>query len=335
MIAAPLAVVLALAQAGPTFEFSAGPFERTWALVDARVEPALPADLPLGAADRDENWTRWAERIAACRAASPAERAAARLWAAAFAARGERSDDAWDHLAQAGEAPAGLRALLPLLAPGVAPGDLAAWPRLPEGARLAPLCPPPAVPAREVLLGLGRVREGRAIVRGFQVGAATLELSLSVEGDGVMIELAHRGGGACTLVLQVPVAPDFALTHVTLDWDEVPDPRAGVRVSLAPGGESVTVFGRWRPRRIAWPTSTPRGLHAEAELDGLCLWLPPGERAAGLSAGLAGLLDVAVRVDDGLLPPARGVVLDLRDDSTHAAKLAGIVSLAERFALAR
>jgi hypothetical protein len=133
----------------------------------------------------------------------------------------------------------------------------------------------------------------------------------------------------------VPVAPDFALTRVHLDWDEVADPLAGVRVALAPGGESVTVFGRWRPRRIAWPTSTPQGLHAEVELDGLCLWLPPGERAAGLSTGLAQLLGVAVREDDGLLPPARGLVLDLRDDATYADKLAGIVSLAERFALAR
>lgn len=334
MFAALFACAAAL-QAGPSFEFSPGPFERTWALVDARVEPSLPAGLPLGALERDEDWTAWAERIAASRVGPPPERAGARLWAAAYAARGERDDDAWEHLAQAGEAPAGLRAVLPLLAPGVAPADLAAWPGLPDGARLAPSLPPPSVPVGEVLLGLGRVREGYANVRGFQVGSATLDLSLRVEGDGVLIELEHRSGGACTLELVVPVPPDFALTHVHLDWDEVTDPHAGVRVALAPGSESVTVFGRWRPKRIAWPTSTPQGLHAEVELDGLCLWLPPGERAPALRAGLAQLLGVAVNEDDGDLPPQRGLVLDLRDGATRAPKLAGIVSLAERFALAR
>jgi hypothetical protein len=327
-----LAGAFAALQTGVQFELSPGPFERTWALVDARVEPRLPAGLPLAA---DAPWSEWAARLQTCRAGAPAERAGARLWAAVLAARGGRSDDAWEHLAHAGEDPAGLRAVLPLLVPGVAPADLDAWPALPDGALLAPLLPPPEGPAREVLLGIGRVRAGHTAVRGFRVGAAQVALALRVEGDGVTIELAHEGGGACALDVVVPVPPDFRLGSVHVDWESVAAPEARVRVELAPGTEPVTIYGRYRPRRIEWPTSTPDALNAQLERDGLSLWLAQGESAAELCAGLAALLGVEARAAAGAAAPERGLVLDLRDADTRAAKLAGIVSLAERFALAR
>jgi len=330
-----LAGALAALQTGAQFELSPGPFERTWALVDARVEPRLPEGLPLLAQGPDAPWSEWAARLRACRTAAPPERAAARLWAAVFAARGGRSDDAWEHLAHAGEAPAGLRAVLPLFAPGVAPADLAAWPELPDGAVLAPLLPPPSVPASEVLLGIGRVREGHTVVRGFRVGAAQVALTLRIEGDGVTIELAHEGGGACAVEVVVPEPPDFKLSSVHVDWETVSAPAGRVRIELAPGAEPVTVYGRYRPRRIEWPTSTPDGLNVQLERDGLSLWLAQGESAPELCAGLAALLGVEVRAAVGLAAPERGLVLDLRDGEARAAKLAGIVSLAERFALAR
>lgn len=330
-----LAAALALLQGGPAFELSPGPFERTWALLDPRVEARLPEGLPLGVPDGGAAWRAWADALATCRADDPAQRAAGRLWAAVFAARGGRSDDAWEHLAHAGEAPAGLRAVLPLCVPGIAPAELTAWPALPEGARLAPLLPPPPVPSREVLLGLGRVRDGHASARGFTVGDAQVAFALRVEGDGVQIDLAHEGGGACALELVVPVPPDFSLSGVHVDWESVPAPGGRVHVELAPGGEPITVYGRWRPRRIEWPTSTPDGLNAQLVRDGLCLWLAPGEEGAGLRTGLAELLGLEVRVHLQEAAPAEGLVLDLRDARTYDRKLAGIVSLAERFALER
>ncbi|HVS19557.1 MAG TPA: hypothetical protein VMT18_13205 [Planctomycetota bacterium] len=332
----PLALAaLALLQAPPSFELSPGPFERTWALVDPRVGARLPDGLPLGEPESDETWRAWAERLEVCRAGEPAERAEARLWLAVLSARQGRSDDAWEHLAHAGEAPGGLRAVLPLVVPGVAPADLAAWPALPAGARLAPLTPPPSVPAREVLLGIGRVREGHARASGFQVGAAHVALALRVEGDGVQLELSHTGGGAAELELVVPVPPDFTLWSVHVDWESVAAPGGAVRVALAPGGDPVTVYGRYRPRRIEWPTSVPADLNAQLERDGLCLWLAPDAGGTGLRAGLAVLLGVEVRAWNDIEPPALGLVLDRRDADAREEKLAGIVSLAERFALAR
>jgi hypothetical protein len=332
----PVALLaLVLLQVDLEIELSPGPFERTWALLDPRVEARLPADLPLGQTASEELWSAWAERVDACRAGEPAQRAQARLWLAALAATQGRGDDAWEHLAHAGEAPAGLRAVLPLLAPGVAPADLAAWPALPAGARLAPLSPPPGVPAAEVLLGVGRVRDGHAAVRGFTVGGARVEFALRVEGDGVQIELAHAGGPATELELAVPAAPDFTLASVHVDWERVEAPQGRLRVALAPGGEPVAVYGRYRPRRIEWPTSTPAELNAQIGRDGLCLWSAPGADLGGLRAGLATLLDVAVLATGDPVPPARGLVLDLRDAATRDEKLAGLVSLAERFALSR
>jgi len=332
----PLALLaLALLQGTPEFDLSPGPFERTWALVDPRVEARLPEGLPLGRVDGDSAWSGWAAYLAACRTGSPEERASARLWLAVLAARQGRSDDAWEHLAHAGEAPAGLHAVLPLFAPGVAPADLAAWPALPDGARLSPLPPPPDVPAAEVVLGVGRVRVGHTAVRGFTVGAARVALALSVEGDGVQLELAHEGGGQAALELVVPVPPDFTLSSVHVDWARVEAPGGVVRVALEPGGEPVAIYGRYRPRRIEWPTSTPEAFDARLTRDGLCLWLAPDARAEGLRAGLAALLGVEVRASTSATPPARGLVVDLRDAAARAEKLAGVVSLAERFALSR
>ena len=160
--------------APPTFTCSPGPFERTWALVDATLTPRAPSSLPLGELDRPAIWSTWAVQLRAATTGTPAERAQGRLWVAAFAAAQGRSDDAWSHLAAAGEDPAGLLAVLPMLAPGVAAADLAAWPRLPSGALLTPALPPPAVDLDEILLGNGRVRPGEVSVREFRVGDARL-----------------------------------------------------------------------------------------------------------------------------------------------------------------
>lgn len=328
-------LALALLQSTPRFELSAGPFERTWALIDPRVEARLPPDLPLEDLESDATWRAWAEQLRTCRAGEPSERAAAHLWLGVLAARQGRSDDAWEHLAHAGEAPAGLGAVLPLLAPGVAPGELGAWPALSDGARLAPQLPPPSVPAAEIVLGVGRVREGHLAVEGFRVGGAEVQMALQVEGDGVQVELACVGGSAATLELVLPVPPDFRLASVHVDWESVKAPGGLVRVALEPGAEPVAIYGRYRPRRIEWPTSTPEGLDTRLERDGLCLWLAPGAPADGLRAGLADLLGIEVRTTDEAALPARGLVLDLRDPAGRAEKLSGIVSLAERFALTR
>jgi hypothetical protein len=337
LVAIGLAADLGAAQetaAQPEFEVSQGPFERTWALIDPLSKASAPRELPLGDLEAPELWRAWAAAIASATAGPPEAAAGARVWLAACAARQGRHDDAWEHLARAGEDPAGLRAVLPLLAPGVSAADFAAWPALPDGSELAPALPPPSAPLDEILLGLGRVRPGEFRVTDFSVGAARIALHLSVEGDGVQIEIAHLSGGSARLRLRVPVPPDFDLGSVHLDWESRELVNGALAVDLEPGSEPRLIYGRYRPRLIEWPTTTPTALSAQIQRDGLCLWAQGESPIEGPRAGLAALLGLPVTVQvGGEQPPQAGVVIDLREASTRAAKLAALSSLAERYAL--
>jgi hypothetical protein len=338
----PCCAHAALPQEGevPRYTLSEGPFERAWALVDPDVAPAPidPQRLPpaSGAAEGEApTWQRWASAVLA--AAGSAEAPGERLWLAAFARAQGRFDDAWEHLAHAAADEAGLRAVLPLMVPGVAPAELGAWPTLPDGTLLAPALPPPDRPADEILLGTGRLRRGAARVEGFRVGDARLALSIRVEGDGVEVDLEHLGGGAARLRLRLPEPPDFELRSEYLDWGRLEGVRRERVIELAPGDEKRTLFGRYQPRRLEWPATTPRQLGERLQRRGLRILTSPEAPDPGLAYGLRELL--GLQVESVSLPPAAvpepfdGVQLDLRAAATLQAKRASLVGLAERFAL--
>lgn len=326
--------------AAVAFQFSTGPFERAFALVDPAgrgVPAALEALPPVDPAKRDEVacWKRWASAVRAASGSSDA--AAQRAWLAALAHLQGRSDDAWEHLAHAGGDPSQLAAVLPLLFPGVEPERLSSWPTLPDGVLLTPALPPPSTPAAEVRLGTGRVRSGTARIEQLQVGAARIALAMRVEGDGVEVECTHLAGEPAHLRVRLPEPPDFELRSEYLDWNELEGVREAREIALAPGGEPVILFGRYRPRKVAWTTRVPPGLPAQAGRDGLLLLTTKSSLVAGLAAGLQQVLELRVEVrelaQDAVAPPFAGVVVDLRDPDQFTAKRAGLISVAERFAL--
>ncbi len=328
----------------PRFSFSDGPLVRAWSLVatqapaDSARELRLPAEAGI-LGSPEEDWSEWARALERCSAAEP-ESSAARLWLSAFARQQSRDDDAWEHLAHAAGDPAGMRAALALLVPGVERSMLArgAWPRLPDDSLLAPALPPPAGPAAQVVLGTGRPRRGSSRCENFRVGAAVLSLSVTVESDGVQVELAHLSGGPARVRLLLPEAPDFALAVEYVDWVRQPPPRAPRAVALEPGGEPIALFGRFEPRKIAWPTCLPRGPSAQIDGPGLRIHSAAGDDLAGAARGLRILLGRPVEMRAGApeaaLEPFAGIVLDLREPDLKERKLSGIVSLAERFSLA-
>jgi hypothetical protein len=327
--------------AAPKFTFSAGPFERAMALIDpaALGRPQRGQELPPaepGERDSAACWKHWA---AALRAAKTAQDAPAeRVWLAVLAHFQGRSDDAWEHLAHAGADPDRLASVLPLLFPGVAPQALATWPALEDGALLTPALPPPSEAAAEIRLGTGRVRSGSSRIEGLQIGAARIALELRVEGDGIQVECTHLSGGPARLRVLLPVPPDFELHSEYLDWSELEGVGKAREIALAPGGEPVILFGRYRPRKLEWTTRVPPGLPAQAQRDGLLLLATKTANVAGLAAGLEHLLELHVEVrelgTDQVEPPFPGLVVDLRDGELFAAKRDALVSVAERFALA-
>jgi hypothetical protein len=327
--------------AGPKFTFSAGPFERALALIDpaALVHPPPAQGLPpseLAERDSAATWKQWA---AALRAAKSAQNASAeRAWLAAFAHFQGRSDDAWEHLAHAGGDGGRVASVLPLLFPGVGPQALASWPTLEDGALLTPALPPPSEPAAEIRLGTGRVRQGSSKIEGLQIGQARIALELRVEGDGIQVECTHLSGEPARLRVLLPVPPDFELHSEYLDWSELEGVGLPREIALVPGSEPVILFGRYRPRKLEWTTRVPSGLPAQAQRDGLLLVATKTANVAGLAAGLQQLLELRVEVrelaTDQVEPPFPGLVVDLRDGELTAAKRDGLVSVAERFALA-
>jgi len=325
----------------PKFTFSAGPFERALALIDPAALTRAPRaqDLPpTEPAQRDSAacWKRWAEALRKVKSSqdAPAERA----WLAALAHFQGRSDDAWEHLAHASSDSDRLASVLPLLFPGVAPQALTAWPALEDDVLLTPALPPPSGPAAEIRLGTGRVRQGSSKIEGLQVGTARISIELRVEGDGIQVECTHLSGEPARLRVLLPVPSDFEMHAEYLDWSELEGVGKPREVALAPGGEAVILFGRYRPRKLEWTTRVPPGLPAQAQRDGLLLLATQTARVAGFAAGLEQLLELHVEVRelgaDQVEPPFPGLVIDLRDGELFAAKRDGLVSVAERFALA-
>lgn len=326
-------------ETAPTWSFSEGPLAR--ALAERPAEPApRPSALPvsaLTALGEDADWSGWAQRLQSLRAAEqPSERAAERLWLAVFARMQGRDDDAWEHLAHAAADGAALEAVLPLFVPGAVATLADGTPkRLEDGAVFAPALPPPRTAAAEVVLGTGRPRPGFARVEGLAVGEARIDVNVRVETDGVQVDLTHVSGPALRLFVLLPQAPDFELRSEYVDWIRQEGPPAPREVELVPGAEPLAVFGRFRHRKVAWPTEVPGALPAALSRAGLRL-VAEDQSSRRLAEALPTLLGVDVRLE---APSEReevfaGITIDLSDADTRAGKRAGIVSLAERFALA-
>ncbi len=341
MLNAVLLLLLQTAPAAPParFELPAGPLA---SLVTSLDPATAPAGLP--AADLSADWRdpatceRWRAALAAAVEHGAGERVArARL--SVLALRQSRDDDAWRHLEIAGADPALLAALLPHFLPGVdastAAGAGGLPPTLPDGVVLTPATPP-----RTRAVERGRVERRSMRVRGLRVGDAVIGMHVVVEPEGVQVDLEHISGGSARVAVRLPREAGFGIANEYVDWFQAEQRGVAHVVTLQPGDEPHTLYGRFEPRPDELPVALPPAAPAVLGLGGLEIRPEPGPeglaRAEALARALAGApfaLKTGVRAE-GLPAGAWSTIqVDLRDPRTASARVAALCSAAERFRL--
>ena len=352
--AAAIALLAGLA-AGQDISLAEGPAARAWAGVGpGTMVPRLTLDdLPPAAGDpsweRAEPWLEWARLVRAegdaVAASEPADgRRRARL--ALLAWQHNRSDDAWQHLAACTAEPGWMAAAIPHLLPGVPlelllTGGADSGIGLPAGVLLQPALPPPPIPAAEIELGTGRIRSSQMKVTHQRIGDAVVSLNYVLEYDGIQIDAELLSGEPVRFSVLLPEPPDFEIGVQYVDWirqDEVGIP---LEVTLDAERPVRHLFGRYRPRKVDWPSVPPEVFGARFSRHGLRLAIGPDDpweaRIAGLAQGFE--LMLGCDVEPVVIAPAAagdawpGVTLHLFDDADRARKLMTMISLSERFAL--
>lgn len=338
------AVLLLLLQTSPAaaparFELPAGPLASLVAGLDPSAAPAK-----LSAEDLAADWSRPATcelwRTAMAAAAQPGDAlrpARARL--AWLALRQGRDDDAWRHLEVAGADPALLAALLPHFLPGVdatTPTGIGGLPpALPDGVALSPATPPHTRPLEN-----GRVERRSMRVRGLRIGDAQIGMTVAVEPEGVQIDLEHISGGTARVAVRLPREAGFGIANEYVDWFQAEQRGVAHTVTLQPGDEPHTLYGRFEPLPDEQPVALPPTEPAVLRLGGLEIRPEPGPegraRAEALARALAGEpfeLKTSVRSDDQPASVWGTIQVDLRDPRNAAARVAALCSAAERFRL--
>jgi hypothetical protein len=329
----------------PGIQLPPGPADRAFAgvgpqlLAAALPGPAIPGvDDPIWRSA--EPWKAWADAVSAeAQAASPDVHRRAKL--ARLALAQGRWDDAWDHFAATGAEPAICAALLPNFLPGIAaeagPGGMVG--ALPDGVLLHPALPPPSVPAAQIQLGRSWIERREMRMEGLHVGTATLSMKVALESDGIQVEFEHKGGGAAHVSVVLPELADFEVRVAYIDWMRQDDVGGVLAVEVSPGDEPHTLFGRFRPRTISWPTNLPEGTPHALAANGLELSFPSdAPDAAMFDAACAAFASViGFKVSNASAAPEifPGIKIDLGDRSVARRKFLGLVSLSERFALRR
>lgn len=333
-----------------SLEISSGAIARA---IDALAPDEKPIDLPaeLGAAGRvpgptadawnqPGTWTRWADLVdAESRASTPDPARRAEL--ALLALDQERWDDAWRELEVCAATRGWLAALLPRFLPGAPAGSPAALGgrtgRLPDGVVLAPSLPPRTPDAAS-----GRVDRRAMRIDDLAIGDAVVELKVSVEAEGVQVDVTHRSGGPARFSLRIPEPADFAIAQEYVDWYRQDAVRVAHSLEVKPGDPTHTFYGRFEAHSVRFTAQLPTQLNAQLQTG--TLWIIAGEEqgeqalAREIAECLArGPLKIAARALGASETPAdaewTGVRLDLRDANERQRKLAWLASSVEHFAL--
>lgn len=335
-------------------ELPPGPAQRAWTAKE-NTEPARldkEHERFIGKPDVWRQPSAWIEWAAALEAAARDEKpdGSRRAQLALMAWSQGRSDDAWDHLATLTDAHEWYTAAIPYLFPGNtktgmgwnAGSNVGSSLEVDDGGAFAPAFPPPSVPACEIVLGTGRIERRAMKISGLRIGEALVDMRVALEYEGLQIDVEHKGGAACKLKLRLPVPLDFDIANVYVDWQRREGPTsAEVDVALVAGGEPVTIFARFEPLEVRWPTTVPSVLATAAREHGFALIVgdddPERARVAGFAAAMARLLGCKTQVvaPAQALAVAPAITLDLSGGADRERKLRGLISQCERFALAR
>lgn len=318
-----------------------GPAAKVWAGVGPETSPAdIAARAGLWADwSTRSTWSTWASLVreeAAAEGPEPARRAILCLLA-----RGHgRAGDAWAHYGTLGAEPGLVAAVTPRLLPGV-PSEAAVEPGgrpapLPDGVVLRPFLPPSSGEGPA-----GTVEWRSATAHGLRIGAAVVDLTVTVEATGVQVDLTHVSGGAATVSVLLPEPEGFEVKIEYLDWLRREDDqlRTPIPVELKPGEEPRQLYGRVLERRAALPTGGAQRLPAALVEGGLVFEVPDGDpdRAAleEIAAVVGELLGVEARLRAPGAPrgDTSGTVFRLPAGRERVERLRFLASAIERFLL--
>ena len=359
MIPIAFLLVLGLAQSGAEAPHAApaGPFEfppgniatRVAALAPQTICAPTPSDLgaaghvpalAIGAWSQVSTWKSWSALVEAESHAgrSDPER---NLRLALLAAAQGRSDDAWRHCATIDD-PAWLALLMPRFLPGVpagSPAGVGGVPGpLPDGVVLSPSLPPASVSAPPSGRADRRAMSSNAI----QVGRAIVSMRVSVEAEGVQIDVRHVAGDSATLSILIPNAPDFVFADEYVDWYVQAERGVPHTIQVKPGEAEHTIYGRFEPRPRAQPNRVPLVVPGSIVQGGLWFEIDDLDAGRALVAGIAADLDgrsfgfhCGLRAPHAAPKTWSGVTFALADRATRAEKLAWLASAIEEFALQR
>ncbi|MDZ4774623.1 MAG: hypothetical protein SGI72_15965 [Planctomycetota bacterium] len=285
-----------------------------------------------------ETWSHWSALVELeGQSVHPDPERRARL--ALLAGAQGRAEDAWQHTSQISD-PRWLAAILPVFLPGVpaesAIGSGGAGGALADGVVLSPSLPPSSQVARTD----GRVDRRAMSVRSFQVGRAFVSMRVSVEAEGVQIDVKHLSGESAKLSVVIPSSADYAFADEYVDWYRQDTMRVPHAIELEPGEAEHTIYGRFEPRAKLETSGVPRALPGSVREGGVWFTLPLDDPDRALLVKIAETIDargfgfhLGVREITTKTPSFSGVTFALDDVATRAEKLAWLASAIERFVL--
>lgn len=334
----------------PRFDLPPGPAADAVLVITPTTKAhATPSDLgasgdvpayPNDAWSKPATWTAWGGLVAAEKSGSskamqpPDPERRARL--ALLALEQGRSDEAWAHLAATRSDPTWTAAILPRFLPGVPPksasasGGYAA--PLEDGAILTPSLPPPTRATDS-----GTLDRRAMSARSIAIGAAVVSMKVSVENEGVQIDVRHVSGGPAHLSIRIPEPRDFTFGNEYVDWYRQDDMHVPHAFEVKPGEEEHTLYGRFEARGQPSSTHIPDLLPAAMTLGGL--WLVSPDDAgrpllAAVAQSLSNVLGVTCKLRAPSNPPYwTGISVDLAVPAERTLKLAWLASAVERFTL--
>lgn len=323
---------------GPVLTLPDGQAAKVWAGIGPETVPAgLTA--PPGDWGSGSTWQRWAELVQAEASAEehdPAQRAALCLLARSHG----RAADAWGHYQALGAEPSWVAAVTPALLPGIprqARVEAGGRPApLPDGVLLTPFLPPSTQKGPA-----GAVEWRTAKSHRLRIGAAVVDLTITVEATGVQVDLTHLEGGPASVQVLLPQPEGFEIRVEYLDWirREDEDLRTPIPVQLLPGEETHQLYGRILEQRSELPTGPATRLPAALVHGGLTFEVPAGDPDEPYLSEIAGvvssLLEVEVRLaQPGVAPDTRpGLTFRLPPGQERLGRLRFLASAIEDFLL--
>jgi hypothetical protein len=294
--------------------------------------------------DQPKTWQLWAQSIRLLHSTPKLFETRALL--ARFALAQQRWDDAWAHFAALDGSRHCMEVVLPSFIPGATsgyePGNGPLPAPLADGVVLHPSLPPPSEHAIP-----GRVDVRAMKVNDFVVGKAKLAMRVSVEIEGVQIDIEHRSGEAAHVSIVIPEPTEWAIGNEYIDWVAQTTHHEPLALELKPGEEAHTLYGRFQPRTLSHPTHPAARVPAQLAGGKLWLYVPSeGARRPLFDAIATSLRELPLHLDCSVTTSAietsraddprssSGITIDLRSDEDRAEKLAWLVSLLEHLCLA-